>query len=315
MLTDEQYGHQLGVQLRHELEDVHPGPSLVSKLRRQQARRTWTIRTAIATPVVAVAAAAILVTTIGQGMPGEGRQANSTAQFENVAYVQDQTLKALSQASEYVIHAKGTWMTVNSGSATSYEGGHYEEWTDKATQRNRDDAYDRSTTVGSVSKDGTAQAPPAPTDQTPGPIHLHQSHLVTGPEGDRHIVTVDYDRKQWYTSHSTDKNLWPDITDPDSIRKAITDGTLELVGKEKVDGLDALHLQLFGPKRSYRIDMWVDETNYLPVQATAVKDTGGGEFPATATVTTKYSWLPRTEENLAHLVLTPPPGFEHVHVK
>ena len=66
----------------------------------------------------------------------------------------------------------------------------------------------------------------------------------------------------------------PDITDPDSIRKAITNGTVELLGKEKVDGLDTLHLQLFGPKRSYRIDMWVDETNYLPVQGTAVKSTG-----------------------------------------
>lgn len=310
MLTDEQYGHQLGVQLRHELEDVHPGPSLVSKLRRQQARRTWAIRTAIATPVVAVAAAAILVTTVGQGMPGEGRQANSTAQFENVAYVQEQTLKALSQASEYVIHAKNT-----------YKGGHYDEWTDKATQRYRNDFYDRSTPLSvSFDKDGTAHAPQAPADQAPGPIHLAQSHLVTGPEGDQHIVTVDYDRKQWYTLHSTDKNPSgvPDITDPDSIRKAITDGTLELVGKEKVDGLDALHLQLFGPKRSYRIDMWVDETNYLPVQATAVKGnskTGGREFTTSATVTTKYSWLPRTEENLAYLVLTPPPGFEHVHVK
>jgi hypothetical protein len=303
MLTDEQYGHQLGVRLRHEVEDVHVAPNMVSQLRRQQARHTWALRTAIATPVVAMAAAAVLVLTTGQGVPGEGRQANSTVQFENVAYVQDHTLKALSQASEYVIYAKNT-----------YDDGHYEEWTDKATQRYRNDVYDRSSTAGSVSKDGTAKAPQAPTDQTPVPIHLSQSHLVTGPEGDQHIVTVDYDLKQWSTGHLTDESPSgvPDITNPDSIRKAITDGTVELVGKEKVDGLDTLHLQLFGPERSYRIDMWVDETSYLPVQGTAAKGTGGREFSATATVTTKYSWLPRTEENLAYLVLTPPAGFKSV---
>ncbi len=298
MLTDEQYGHQLGVQLRHELEDVHAAPNLVSKLRRPQARRTWAIRTAIASPVVAVAAAAILVMTVGQGAPDEGRQANSNVQFENVAYVQNQTLKALSRASDYVIDAKST-----------YKGGHYEEWTDTATHRYRSDVYGTST-HGSGSQD--RKAPPAASNQTADPIH--QSHLVTGPEGDQRIVTVDYDLKQWWTDRLPDENPSevPDITDPDSIRKAIADGTVQLVGKENVDGLDTLHLQLFGPKRSYRIDMWVDESNYLPVQGTAVKATGKDEFPATATVTTKYSWLPRTEKNLAYLVLTPPPGFEHV---
>ncbi|MEO3745918.1 hypothetical protein [Plantactinospora sp. B5E13] len=302
MLTDERYGHQLGVRLRQELEDVHASPGLVSALRRQQARRTWSIRTAIATPVVAVAAAALLVTTVGQGVPGEGRPADGTVRFENVAQVQEQTLKALGRATEYVIYARNT-----------YDGGYYDEWTDKATQRYRNDVYDSSVRA-SVPPGGKGQAPPAPTDRTRGPIRLSQSHLVTGPEGDQDGVTVDYLLKQWWTGPLPDEDPtgMPDITDPESIREAITDGTVELVGKEKVDGVDTLHLQLFGPHRSYRIDMWVDETTYLPVQGTAVKRIGGqgpGEFPAAATVTTRYSWLPRTAENLRHLELTPPPGF------
>jgi hypothetical protein len=312
MLTDEQYGQQLGEQLRHELDDVTTTPDLMAKLRRRQTRRTWAIGTVIATPVAAAVAVAVVVTTAGQAAPGETPQANGSTpssdtravEVENVSYVQAQTLKALSQAAQYVIEAKST-----------YDGGHYDTWTDKATNRYRNDVYDSSVPV--VGSNDRTMRLPAPGDIKPGPIHLRQSHAVSGPDDDREIVTLDYDRKQWHTGRVTDTRPEgePDITDADSVRKAIADGTLELVGKEKVDEYDTLHLRLFGPARAFRIDMWVDGKTYLPVQETAAKSSGkkgDQEFPAVATVTTKYKWLPRNEENLARLVLTPPPGFEHV---
>jgi hypothetical protein len=311
MPTDEQYGHDLADRLRQEMADVEAPQDLVTMLRRRQARRTWTIRAAIATPVAAATAVAIAVTTAAPSAPAETPQANSVVevpqgQVENVSYVQEQTLKALSQASQYVILAKST-----------YQNGHYDTWTDKATQRYRNDVYGRDVAVqGSADGKMTMPPPPPLLEQQLGPIHLTQSHAVSGPDGDQDTVTVDYDAKWWSISHTTGKRPTdiPDILDADSVRKAIAGGTLDLVGKEKVDGRDTLHLQLYGPKRSYRIDMWVDSESYLPVRDTAAKagNKSGQQFPASATVTTKYSWLPRDEENLARLVLTPPPGFKQI---
>jgi hypothetical protein len=307
MLTEEQYGNELGARLRHETDDVRAAPDLVRKLRRRQAKRTWTIRASIAAPVAAAAVAAVMVTTTGQNAPSEANNntvPTENVPVENVAHVQAQTLKAVGEASQYVIQMKST-----------YDTGYYDEWVDKATQRYRNDVYSSSVTMR-ASPGGKMTMPAAPGAQPPAPIHLNQSHGVSGPDGDQDIITVDHDLKTWSTSHMTDRKPTdiPDITDADSIRKAIADGTLELAGKENVDGIDTLHLRLFGPKRSYRIDMWVDSKTYLPVKETAAKSggkPGGQEFPASATVTTKYTWLPRTAENLARLVVTPPPGFEH----
>lgn len=308
MRVDEQYGRQLGVQLRHETADVNAAPDLVRKLRRRQARRSWTIRTAIVTPVAAAAAAALLVTMPGPGAPDRTQQMNGAQpQLENVSYVQQQTIEALDQASQYVIHARST-----------YGSGYYDEWIDKATQRYRNDVY-TSEVPASPAPDGQganeeqAQAPPAPADQTAGPLHLSQSHSVSGPKDNQTIITVDYDLKVWSQDRAPagEPVTAVDITDADSVRKAVNDGTVELLGREKVDGVDTLHLRLTGPNWSYQFDMWVDSTTYLPVQQTETK--GDGEaFPASPTVTRTYTWLPRTEENLAHLVLTPPPGFVQV---
>ncbi len=313
MRTDEQYGQQLGVELRHETADLHAAPDLVRKLRGRQARRSWTIRTAIATPVAAAAAAAILVTMPGQGAPDPTQQPNGAqaqlqngaqVQLESVAYVQEQTVKALGRASQYVIHAEST-----------YRGGHYDRWIDRATQRYRHDAY-TSEVPACPWPDGKPRAAEAEPSgkQTAGPVHLSQSHSVSGPKGNQTLITVNYDRKCWSKVRAPYEGDVPlDITDADSVRKAIGDGTVELLGNEKVDGVDTLHLRLTGPHSMYRIDMWVDSTAYLPVRETAARGDGEKEpFLDSTTNTTTYTWLPRTGENLARLVLTPPPGFRQV---
>ncbi|MEU2612332.1 hypothetical protein ABZ570_12225 [Micromonospora sp. NPDC007271] len=303
MPVDEQYGQQLGVQLRHETADVHAAPDLMRRLRGRQARRSWAIRTAIATPVAAAAAAAILVTMPGQGAPDRTHQPNGArTRMENVSYVQEQTVKALDQASQYVIHAKN-----------SYGTGHYDVWIDKATQRYRTDVYTSLPAPQAPAPDGTDRMPEAPGEETAGPLRLSQSNSVGGPKGNRTTITVNYDGKWWSKEQAPamKPTIPVDITDADSVRKAISEGKVELLGREKVDGVEALHLRIDGPNRLYRIDMWVDSTTYLPVKEIVAK--GGGEgFPASARVTTTYTWLPRTGENLARLVLTPPPGFVQV---
>ena len=314
MSTDEQYGHQIGVELRHEVEGIRAAGGLAYTLRRRQARRTWTIRTAIAAPVAASVAAAFLVTTAGPGASDGVHQAHSSTQatsgnpvrMQNVSYVRTQTIEALGQASQYVIFAKST-----------YASGHYDTWVDRATQRYRIDTYTATITPLPRSEDGKIVLTD-PKDIVEGPVTRDQSISVSGPDGDQDTVTVDYRLRKWFTDHTAYGKApsdLPDLTDPDSVREAVADGELDLVGPEKVDGRDTLHLRVFGPDRSYRVDMWVDSTTYLPVQEASAKssgETGEQEFPASYAVTTRYSWLPRTGENLARLVVTPPPGFTHV---
>lgn len=311
MLTDEQFGRRLGGQLHSEVEDVHAAPDLVGRVRRRQVRRTRAIGAAIAAPVAIAAVAAILATTGGQGAPAGGHQAGGTrsasgdtVRLQNVGFVKEQTSKALGQASKYVIFSKST-----------YDGGYYDTWTDPATGRYRNDTYTTIVYRPSSDKKGSVRATaPDPDGIAYGPMHRQQSHAVSGPMDSRRVVSVDYEREHWTVDRDAvpvHRDI-PVITDPESIRKAIKDGTVELLGEEKVNGVKALHLRIFGPKRSYRIDMWVDSGTYLPVREIAGKAGKDGVFPASAAVTSMYSWLPRTKENLSLLELTPPAGFTRV---
>jgi RNA polymerase sigma factor (sigma-70 family) len=174
----------------------------------------------------------------------------------------------------------------------------------------RSDVYlpdDDPTPAGS---DGQIKAPPAPDPHAvSGPLHLSQSHSGSGPLGNRESVTVDYDRRTWSTEHDTEvppPSTVPNVTDPQSVEAAITNGTFEVIGKDAVNGVPALHLRISTTTRGYRIDLWVDRSTFLPLQQT---QTVTSENPARPAVTTTYAWLPRTAENLARLVLTGPPGF------
>jgi len=315
VLTDEQYGHRIGDRLRHEIDDVHASPDLVRKLRRRRTRRTWAITGAIATPVAAAAAVAVVVST--QAGPHRSTTAAPTSaapttaqpRIVTVAYIQAETVKALGQGTQYVIYSKDT-----------YESGYYETWTDKATRRYRNDVYTRLAAAAQPGRagDGKTTLPSGPPTPPSGPPHRQQSHAVKGLGESQEITTVDWENKWWSVDQLRDdkpQTPIPDPTDPDGMRKAVAEGKVELVGQEKIGTVDTHHLRVIGPRREYKIDLWVDSTTYLPVKETAVKagnTQGGEEFPESKGEVITYTWLPRTEKNLAELTLTPPADFEQM---
>jgi hypothetical protein len=304
MHSDEQYGRQLGLRLRLETRDLHADPELIGKLRRRQARRGWAVRAAFGTALAAASAAAILVVTTGPDAPGGQPPDNAVLPTDresmvNVAHVQAETIRAVSRASDYVIYEKQT-----------YQSGYFETWTDKSTHRDRTDVYSAQVTrTATRGPDGTIRAPSRSAADR-GPVRLHQSHAAQGPrDGERTVTWVDYEHRTWGTGREEagPPSELPDVTDADSLRRAVSDGDVDLVGPETVDGVDTVHLRIATTFRGYRIDIWVDAQSYLPVRQTHTVQTDAPTAEPKVVIT--YSWLPRTEENLARLTLTPPSGF------
>lgn len=319
MPNDEQYGRELSVRMRHETEDIQAAPDLARRVRRRQAQHRWAITVAAAVPLAVAVAAGVLVAAQANDATNQAKgptaEPNGTTPIAidivDVAYVQKQTVAALGTAEEYLIYSK-----------TTYDTGYYETWTDKSTQQYRNDVY---TTLLPLTDDvenlpdGSGRDAPGdrrdgepaprlvvPAEVPTGPMRLDQSHSVTGPPGGKVETTVDYDGRWWSQSPTewpvNQPSEVPDMTDPDDMREAINAGTVELLGQEQVNGINTLHLRIAVTQRGYRVDLWVDSSSYLPVQETESTDDR-------AAVTRTFAWLPRTEENLARLVLTPPPGF------
>jgi hypothetical protein len=311
MLDDEQFGRRLGDQLRHETAGVHADPNLIAALRRRQVRRTRTVRAAVATTTAAVAAITVTVTMAGRSAPAGSEQTagptssgtapSSTVEVPvlNAAQVRAATIEALGKASDYVIFSK-----------TTYDSGYYDTWLDKSTNRYRNDVY---TTLPAATEGGRRM--PDPHNPPRGPMRLSQSHAASGPRTNRETISVDYDGKWWSVSHDTDapgSAIGLDVTDQESVRAAISNGTAELLGHEDVNGIDTLHLRVIGQKLEFRLDLWVDSKSYLPIKDDLVKGDGSGEFKPSHNVATTYKWLPKTEENLRFLTLTPPADFKKI---
>ena len=281
MSADEEFGRLVGDRLRDEVADLYADKDLARVVRKRLTRRrTWTIGASIGAPLIAAAAAVAVVVSTGTVAPEKPQvdaapPTTTQPRVENLAHVQDMTIQALRSVEEYVIHEKNL-----------LSSGYDESWTDRATERYRMDAYSR----------------------IDGPMRLTRSIAGKGRLGDLHYVYVDYDRKTWHAFHDTEPPPpleVPDILDADALKKAIDEGRMELIGAENIDGRDTHHLRLFATIRGYQIDLWVDSTSYLPVRETSTV-IGGPDEPV---MTSEYTWLPRTEENLAKVELTPPPDF------
>jgi hypothetical protein len=309
MSADEEFGRVVGDRLRDEVADIHAARELAGAVRERQRarRRTWTIRASVGAPLVAAAAVVAVVAAngvtvtdpipTGQAAPPPS-ETTTHVPVENLAHVQDMTIQALRSAQDYVIHEKQT-----------LDSGYYEFWTDRSTDRYRMDAYSSLVQPEPNARpDGVVTLPANPDEIPTGPLRLTHSIAGDGPLGDRYYTYVDFDRQTWHTHHDTEVGLpaeVPDVLDADALKKAIDEGRMELIGAETIGDRHTHHLRLFATIRGYQIDLWVDATSYLPVRETSTVIDG----PDEPVLTSDYDWLPRDEETLAKLELTPPPDF------
>ncbi|WAL63835.1 hypothetical protein ORV05_22930 [Amycolatopsis cynarae] len=281
MLDDNGFDHALGdrvrTALRAEVGDVTAPPTLLADLRRQHTRRRVARRiTFFATPVVAAAIAVAGVLTVSDlgtspsTSPGTSPMAAAPV---NAAYVKEQTTKALDKEAHDVLYERGT---DTSGGKYGKPGQRtvYERWY----------SADRSAFRVRVTVDGT--------------VVEDESH---GPDGG---VYVDFRNRTWRaTSPSLQGGqiLAEEVMTPGEIQQHLADGSLKVVGPGgTVNGRPTILLHRDPGKAEVPVDLWVDETSYLPVQFRYQQD---DSFPFAMTL------LPPTNDNLALLRTVAPQGF------
>jgi hypothetical protein len=256
---------QVAARLHADVDDIHAPADLAAAVRRRHTRRTRALMTMTAVPV---AAAAVAVVALVAAQP-QRIQPN----LRNAAYVADHTVAALDAASGRVVHIRG-----------AIGGQTLEQWRDPAGSRWR------------VDETGPDGAP-------------RRAMLVTGPaDGTRTVLTVDYADRAWWTyrleqpEEPSDVSWIATLDGPDDIQDALRLWSLHVVGTERLNGQETVHLGGAKPTgRGIAIDVWVDAATYLPVRIAIVSPD--------LSVTSRYTWLPRTPQNLAPFDLKPPAGF------
>ncbi len=68
-------------------------------------------------------------------------------------------------------------------------------------------------------------------------------------------------------------------------------------------------LETGGTQGATALDLWVNDSTYLPVQSVATGPVGGSDAGKTWTTVNQYTFLSPTQPNLATLQVTIPPGF------
>ncbi|GIF61969.1 hypothetical protein Ais01nite_00040 [Asanoa ishikariensis] len=280
MTDDDQFGQRLGTLLREEVSNVHAAPDLTRRLRGRAKRKRLSVGAGAAVLTAMVAAVGLLVPTGPDGL--------HTRPGPDVGPVSTQAPRTPARTTDYLL------LTRNEIGA---------EWTDAATGRTREDIY---------ADDGK---------------RLSWTTLTTtDTDGGRRWLEIQWLLRWWSQGHTTAAELTQQIRpdpfenlptpDPESISKALADGTFEIVGNETLDGRDTLRLRVettieIGRGKNAtsfprKLEIWVDPDNYLPYRTVITTTQRWGA----STVSTTYAWMERTKENLMVFDVTPPAEFD-----
>ncbi|MFI5926969.1 DUF2092 domain-containing protein [Micromonospora sp. NPDC051543] len=282
-------GVELLVAFREDL--TGPGTDATDRMRhailngtryRRPAAKRWYLRRPAIAAATAFALAGLATGGVVLGTADRTGQVGGTAsstdasqpsQLRDVTYVSNQTQAALGEADDYVVNVHHT-----------YRGGWIDSWEDKQTGRRRVDIFQGDgrpdSTLVSIVAEGKFRGTQI--------SHLERTYFQFVEPAEKATSTV----------------FVPE--DPTSIRAWLARGSLEIVGQEKVDGHDTVHLRLKAGTATYAAELWVDTTSFLPYKTVSDKS---AKMTDKAQVST-FEWLPRTDANLSHFDLTPPAGYD-----
>jgi hypothetical protein len=312
MKTDEQFGSELGARMRSELNDLHAASDLLPRVCRRLAWRTRMIRIAVVTPVVLVVTVALLIASVGQTQPrgtppvahgtsGPGPTSSGPPPVDT-AYVLQQTEQSLSRATDYVIFL----------STTDGLGTRIDMWLDIATHRYRNDVYENVTPVPTGTGPNQLVLPPTARSNSV-PLTFSSAAQFDDHGNFKNLLSINYRQKTYsFAARLTGpppQSGAVNVFDPNSLRNAVQSGRVQVLDEETVEGQDTLRLRIHDPPPASVAfsDFWVDSTTFLPLRQWEYK--AGPDTPDEDVLRTTFAWLPRTPDDLAYLILTPPPGF------
>lgn len=252
-----------------------------------RSRRRRKMIATIGTTAMGIVVAAIIVipsSPTGHGPAGDGRAgtvavppAQNTTMVDT-AYVKSAITAALSKSAEFVVQMK---LSVGASDGQLL----FKTLVDRQTGRYLIDQYDADD-AGTL--DGASLWEPV------------------GPSTDK-VLQVDYSGRTWEStlmgSQKKDAIAFPHtgFSSPAQIQEALTNGSLKVLGRDKIKGKDTIHLGLDGKNST---ELWVAADTYLPVQ------TGSGLHGPGKGLLVEYTWLPRNKANLGKIDLSVPTGFK-----
>jgi hypothetical protein len=297
--------------------DLRAPAGLTRRAARQ--RRLRLVRRSVAGVTAALAAAAVALVVPGAGHHGIGGRAVPA----------DYVVKRISSALGAAEPGSIAQMTVTTRFAIS--GGRTktstaEEWSDGDRWRSVTlsgsgrPVYDEGSTASSVFTLVSY------LNRSWGRRHLPAGNVLIGPRsGPRvRLVRPGYvprrcvPRAQWLFRSGL-AGLGPSTsslpaTVARDLRTAISCGTLAVVGRQHVDGIEAIKLAS-RPKSPINETIWVSPGTYLPLRV-VVRDTPTQPVPAGGAEilrqTADITWLSPTASNLARLTVPIPAGFRRV---
>jgi hypothetical protein len=298
--------------------DLRAPAGLTGRAARRRRRRL--ARRSVGAAVAALAAAAVAVAAVV--VPGH---ISARGRIAPSAYVLRRVDSALSAAEPGAI-AQMTVRTLiataggRTHTVTAKEWSNGGRWRSVAFSSAGPPIYDQGSTASSV------YTVVSYLKHTWGRLYLRPGNLMIGPKSGSHISLP----RGYSVPHGC---LFPapllfrsglpgmrpsagalPATVARDLRTAIACGALRVVGRQRLDGVEAIELSST-PKSPVTETVWASRSSYLPLRVVARMTPGHPISAQAAEVvqqTADISWLPPTTHNLARLAVPIPAGFRRV---